>query len=257
MIELIEGDSFELIKRVPDQSVSLVMTDVPYPDMKIHDGTKVIIRSDQWIEWFEPLAREIHRVLTPKGSFVTTINSKLDRAIYFEWVVWMRKVLKMHYPLTHYWVKENIIPGSVKSMRFPRDGVDFIAWFTKSEDYFSDLTAIEDWSVYNPHIGKIPTNMIYASVRDDYCYWEAKKATGIDHTGKYPELVPDFFLRILTVVGDQVLEPFNGTGTTSLVAARLGRSCIGFEKNTNNITLAKKIYEIAQVEYRHTVGWSS
>lgn len=232
------------------------MTDVPYPDMKIHDGTKTIISSDKWIEWFEPLAREIQRVLKPTGSFVTTFNSKVDRGLYFEWCVWMKKTLGMKFVLPHYWIKENVMPGDLKKFPFPRDGVDPILWFSKSEDYFCDVTAIDDWTVYNSAT-KVPTNLIYASVKQDSAYWQARKNLGIDHAGKYPELIPHLFIRMLTVSEDIVLETFNGTGTTSLVAARLGRECVAFEKNPHNVALAKEVYNISGCAFAVTdkVEW--
>jgi site-specific DNA-methyltransferase (adenine-specific) len=247
MIELIRGDSFRLIKHVADNSIPLVMTDVPYPDMKIHDGSKDVIPSDQWVEWFSPLAYEILRVLSPTGSFVTTINSKKDRSFYFKFAHWMTTVGGFEYALTHYWVKQNIIPGDVGKMPFPRDAVDPILWFVKTKGYACDLTVIDDWGRYNPHHPKIPTNMIYASVNDDTAYRAAKKDTGIDHTGKYPQLIPEFFIRILTNEGDLVLEPFAGSGTTPIAAGLLNRPCLAFEKNLSNITLAQAGFEAAEI----------
>lgn len=249
MINLVPGDSFRLIQEVPDQSVNLVMTDVPYPDMKIHDGTRDIISSANWIEWFAPMATQIKRVLTPDGSFVTTINSKKDRGIFFEWVYWMRQVLGFNYVLTCYWVKKNIIPGSVKRMRFPRDGVDFIAWFSVTPQYYSNLSAVSDWKSYNPAT-TMPTNLIYASMMDDVEYWAAKKKTGISHTGKYPEAVPRLFIQILTRPGDLVLDPFSGTGTTALAAAKYSRNCLAFEKNASNVRLTCAVFS----QHRRLVG---
>ena len=242
------GDSFRLIREVPDACVDLVMTDVPYPDMKIHDGTRRIIASEEWIEWFKPLAIEIKRVLKPTGSFVTTINSKKDRGFYFDWVAWMRQTLEFHFVLPHYWVKKNIIPGSVKRMRFPRDGVDHIAWFGATPRYYANLGAIDNWKKYNPAT-TTPTNMIYASTMDDMSYHRAKKKTGIDHTGKYPELIPDLFIQILTQPGGTVLEPFLGTGTTAIVAAKHGRECMAFERNMKNVTLARAAMKEARKLY--------
>lgn len=221
------------------------MTDVPYPDMKIHDGSRQIIASDEWTEWFSPMAREIKRVLKPTGSFVTTINSKSDRGFYFDWVHWMRSELGMHYVLTHYWVKKNIIPGAVKRMKHPRDGVDFIAWFGATSRYYSNLLAIENWKKYNPAT-TTPTNLIYATVMDDESYWAAKKKTGTSHTGKYPEAVPDLFIQMLTKPGGLVLEPFLGTGTTAIMASKHCRNCLAFEKNWRNVSLSQASFKAAR-----------
>ena len=249
MIRLVHGDSFNLIKKLNNNSINLVMTDVPYPDMMVHDGVSAIVPSERWIDWFRPMAEEILRILKFTGSFVTTFNSKRDRAVFFRWVNDMTG-LGFHYVLTHYWVKKNIIPGSISKMRFPRDGVDFIAHFSKTPQYSADLTRVPDWSAYN-HATHVPTNLIYASVRDDKSYWKARKLTGIDHTGKYPSAIPRLFIQMLTAELDCVLDPFNGTGTVTLTAEQLGRQSIGLEKNPQNIRLSKVIYRLEDVSFKH------
>jgi site-specific DNA-methyltransferase (adenine-specific)/site-specific DNA-methyltransferase (cytosine-N4-specific) len=240
MITLYNGNSFQLIREIiASSSVDLVMTDVPYPDMTIHDGINPPVKSQDWIAWFQPLAEQIKQVLKPTGSFVTTFNSKSDRGIYFEWVESMRG-LGFHYVLTYYWVKKNIIPGDVSKLRFPRDGVDFIAHLSLNKNYKADLTEIQ-WKNYNPATA-VPTNLIYASVMDDKPYWAACKKLSLRHPGKYPSMIPDLFIRMLTDEGDVVLDPFNGTGTTTLVAEKLGRKAVGFELNPKNIALSREIY---------------
>jgi site-specific DNA-methyltransferase (adenine-specific) len=245
MIHLVKGNAFKLIKAVPDSSIGLVMTDVPYPDMKIHDGTRNIISSEQWISWFTPMAEQIKRVLLPSGSFVTTFNSKVDRGVFFDWVHWMRHTLGMHYVMPFYWVKKNIIPGSVKNMRFPRDSTDFIAWFSKSPDYWSSLTDI-DWKRYNPATA-VPTNLIYATSNDSPECREAMRQLKMRHTGKYPSAIPDLFIKMTTQLAHTVLDPFSGTGTTLLSAYENNRNAIGFEKNLRNVTLTRRICKLKDI----------
>ncbi|HEV2166596.1 MAG TPA: site-specific DNA-methyltransferase [Thermoplasmata archaeon] len=50
-----------------------------------------------------------------------------------------------------------------------------------------------------------------------------------DRTGAFPPEVPRRLVRMFSVVGDTVLDPFAGTGTTLWEAARLGRDAIGVE----------------------------
>jgi site-specific DNA-methyltransferase (adenine-specific) len=253
MIQLHVGNSFELIKDVASDSVDLVMTDVPYPDSEIHDGSPTIISCDDWVDWFQPMLIEIVRVLKDGGSFVTTFNSKDDRACFHKWVAAADDVswtCPFHYVMTYFWQKRNLIPGPREQMRVPRDSVDFIAHFAKGEPKVR-VTAIEDWSVYNPAT-HIPTNIIHATVKADESYWLARKQTGVNHRGKYPAMIPDFFIRLMTDPGDVVLEPFNGTGTTTLKAEQLGRRSVGFEVSESNVKLSRRIYEIENVRYKLT-----
>lgn len=249
MIELFQGDSFELIKNIKDSSIKLVQTDVPYPDMEIHDKEKHIVTSDKWIEWFSPLAHEIYRVLEDGGSFVTTINCKNNFVFYHEWVTWMVEELGFTYVYDWYWMKQNIIPGK---MSRPRDAIDHIAHFYKGSIADSkkcyNMKTIDDWTKYND-VTKIPTNVINARNIDDSHYYEACKRLNIKHPGKYPSLIPDLFIRLLTDENDTILEPFNGSGTTTLKAEELGRNSIGFEFNDNFIKLACEQYEMFGYDY--------
>lgn len=250
MIKLFKGDSFELIKKVKSNSISLVQTDIPYPDMEIHDKEKHVVSSSEWIEWFAPMAIEIERVLKDGGSFVTTINSKFDFSFYFRWVNWMCDELGFTYVYNWHWMKQNIIPGKMKR---PRDATDFIAHFYKgsiedSKDVYN-MSVIEDWSKYNPNT-VIPTNLIYATNLADKEYYEICESLGYKHPGKYPSLIPDLFIRLLTKQKDIVLEPFNGSGTTSIKAAELGRRCIAFEYNNKFIKLSKAQYDYLGIKYK-------
>ena len=253
MIKLHVGDSFEMIKDVKSKSVSLVQTDVPYPDMIIHDDNTSIVNSQEWIEWFSPLAKEIKRVLKDGGSLVTTINSKYDFSFYHKWVSWMCDELGLTYVYNWYWMKTRVIPGG--SYPRPRDATDFIAHFYKgsiddSKDVY-DMDAIDDWTRYNPST-KVPTNLIYAS-SSDQAYREACKELGMKHNGKYPGVIPELFIKLLTKKGDIILDPFNGSGTTSIVASELGRKCIAFEYNKKWVRLAKRQYDNANLRYKVVV----
>ena len=51
-------------------------------------------------------------------------------------------------------------------------------------------------------------------------------------TAAYPDAIPDRLVRMFSVVGDTVLDPFAGTGTTLWAAARAGRNALGVEWDT-------------------------
>lgn len=49
------------------------------------------------------------------------------------------------------------------------------------------------------------------------------------HPSMFPEEIPYRLIRLFSYVGDLVLDPFNGVGTTTLVARKLGRNYIGID----------------------------
>lgn len=67
---LSEGDALELVKRIPDQSVSLILTDPPYHSTKkktIH-GDTAFAADEHYLDWLAAFANEWKRVLRPNGS---------------------------------------------------------------------------------------------------------------------------------------------------------------------------------------------
>ena len=66
------GDSRQLLKRIPDESVDLVFTSPPYALLREKEyGNEP---EHQYVRWFRPFARQIYRVLKPSGSFVLNIG---------------------------------------------------------------------------------------------------------------------------------------------------------------------------------------
>ena len=60
-----------------------------------------------------------------------------------------------------------------------------------------------------------------------------------NHSATFPEELPEWFIKLFTKVGDVVLDPFLGSGTTSEVAQRMGRNSIGIEIMPEYVELAK------------------
>lgn len=61
----------------------------------------------------------------------------------------------------------------------------------------------------------------------------------IDHPAPFPEDLPHRLIRMLTDEGDLVLDPFNGSGTTTKAASHLGRESVGFDLSPEYTEYAK------------------
>jgi len=57
----------------------------------------------------------------------------------------------------------------------------------------------------------------------------ATECANRNHSASFPEALPEWFIRLFTKPGDHVLDPFLGSGTTSVVAQRMGRHSVGIE----------------------------
>jgi DNA modification methylase len=66
------GDARKLLKLIPDRSIDLIVTSPPYALLEQkHYGNEV---AEEYIRWFRPFAKEFHRILKDKGSFVLNIS---------------------------------------------------------------------------------------------------------------------------------------------------------------------------------------
>ncbi len=66
------GDCLKVIsKKIPDESVDLIVTSPPYADQRKDNYGGV--SADKYVEWFLPRAEQLHNCLRPTGSFILNI----------------------------------------------------------------------------------------------------------------------------------------------------------------------------------------
>ncbi|EDP73330.1 DNA methyltransferase, partial [Hydrogenivirga sp. 128-5-R1-1] len=73
-------------------------------------------------------------------------------------------------------------------------------------------------------------------------HWNFAGARQIEHQAMFPEELPKRIIKMFSFVGETVLDPFLGSGTTAKVAVELGRNAVGYEVNENFLdVIIKKI----------------
>ena len=72
------GDSLELMKRIPDSSVNLVMTSPPFALKRKKEYGNVHAR--EYVEWFLPFAEQMKRIISEDGSIVIDIGELGQRS---------------------------------------------------------------------------------------------------------------------------------------------------------------------------------
>jgi DNA modification methylase len=262
------GDSLELLKQVEDNSVDLVLCSPPYATMKKYiddDG----IHPDEYVDWFIPFCKEIERVIKPTGSFILNINDKVESGFrhpyVFDLISRLHKEtgLKMFERL--FWNKMKSLP--IRS-RFG-DRIEFIFWFTKSKNFQFNIDEMRtEYSEKSIKRMKKPLKKRFSRGDDDskleYKDWapnpkgalptvlvnissETKKIADT-HVAVYPTELVKYFINGSTKKGDLILDPFMGTGTTGLVAKKLERNYIGFEKQESYIKIANTRINADQIQ---------
>jgi site-specific DNA-methyltransferase (adenine-specific)/site-specific DNA-methyltransferase (cytosine-N4-specific) len=244
------GDSKEVIKKLPDNSVDLIFTSPPYADQR--KSTYGGIHPDKYVEWFLPLSKELLRVLKPTGTFVLNIKEKVtegERSTYvMELILAMRKQGWL-WTEEFIWHKKNSYPGKWPN-RF-RDSWERLLQFNKDKKFtmYQDevMVTMGDWAKTrlrklsdtdkrrdNSKVGSGFGKNISNWLNRDKAYPSnvlhlATECSNKKHSAAFPEELPEWFIKLFTKQGDVVLDPFMGSGTTNIVAQRMKRNSIGIE----------------------------
>lgn len=254
---IINGDCLEVLAALPPDSVDLIMTSPPYAEKrkKAYGG----IPADKYVEWFLPRAEQFKRVLKPTGSFILNIKESCqdgERQTYvLELVLALRKQ-GWRWVEEYIWNKTNPFPTG--SQRRLKDGFERCFHFAKSKDFlfFPDEMKVKSSSEYvdqnrrRKNQGAHTTNngsgmrmskrVTDDMVRPSTVITLACSCINIGHPAAFPSALPAFFIGLMTKPGDTVLDPFNGGGTTTLAAKKLGRHWIGVELAAPYCLLARE-----------------
>lgn len=245
-----QGDCLQKLKLLEDNSVDLIVTSPPYADQR--KNTYGGISTKEYVDWFLPISAELLRVLKPTGTFILNIKEKVqngERSTYvLELILEMRKQGWL-WTEEFIWHKKNCYPGKWPN-RF-RDAWERLLQFNKNKKFnmyqesvmvptgdwaktrlknLSDTDQIRDNSKVGSGFGKnisnwinremaYPTNVLHL----------ATECNNKNHSAAFPSSLPEWFIKLFTQEGDVVLDPFMGSGTTNIVAQRMGRDSIGIE----------------------------
>ena len=134
------GDSRQLLRTLPDESVNLAFTSPPYAlHFKKEYGN---VSKADYVEWFLTFAREIRRVLTDDGSFVLNIGGSWNpgeptRSLYhFKLMIALVEDVGFHLAQECYWYNPAKMPApaewvTVRRVRI-KDSVEHVWWLSKT-----------------------------------------------------------------------------------------------------------------------------
>ncbi len=258
---IVQGDCLSVLAEAPDNFVDLIVTSPPYADsrMKTYGG----VPPDEYVEWFMPIADQLRRVLKPEGTFVLNIKEKVvdgQRHTYvMELIIEMRKRGWL-WTEEYIWHKKNMCPGKWPD-RF-RDAWERCLQFNKQKSFamyqeavmvpmgewaktrlknLSETDRRRDNSKTGSGFGKNFSNWLGRDMAypTNVLHFGTECANAEGHRAPFPSELPEWFIKLFTKEGDLVLDPFLGSGTSAVVAQRLGRKHLGIELRPEYVELAK------------------
>lgn len=235
-----------------DASIHLVITSPPYWQLKDYGTDSQIGFHDSYEEYINNLNlvwMECHRVLHNGCRLCINIGDQFARSVYYgrykvipirEEIIKFCENAGFDYMGAVIWQKmttSNTTGGGVQmgSYPYPRNGIlkldyEFILLFKKAGIAPKPTKELKSLS----RMTNAEWNSFFAG------HWNFPGVRQDKHIAMFPEELPRRLIKMFAFAGDTVLDPFAGSGTTSLVSKNLDRNSISYEINADFIPIIKQ-----------------
>lgn len=261
--KIVNGDS-RLMTELPDNSVHLAITSPPYWQLKDYGTDNQIGFHDTYENYINNLNlvwKECYRALHNGCRLCVNIGDQFARSVYYgrykvipirEEIIKFCEIIGFDYMGAIIWQKvttSNTTGGGVQmgSYPYPRNGIlkldyEFVLVFkklgdapkpTKEQKELSKMTA-EEWNTY------------FAG------HWNFAGARQNGHIAMFPDELPKRLIKMFSFIGETILDPFMGSGTTALASKNLGRNSVGYEINPEFVQIIKEKLEVHQNDLNGT-----
>ena len=237
---------------IPDGSVHLVVTSPPYWTLKEYPGSEGqlghIEDYESFLDELDQVWRNTRRVLVPGGRLVVVVGDVcLSRRRFGRHLV-----VPLHAGIQERCRKigfDNLAPiiwHKIANAKFEvENGSGFLgkpyepnAVIKNDVEYI--LFQRKPGGYRQPSLAARLLSVIPEKAHREWFQqvWTIRGASTRRHPAPYPLELAERLVRMFSFVGDTVLDPFMGTGTTNLAAQRWGRHSIGFEIEPTYFELA-------------------
>lgn len=251
MINLHHGDSRQLIGRLPEKSVHLVVTSPPYFSIKDYDNEDQIGLGQSYQTYIDDLKTIIegcYRALYPGCRMAVNIGDQYLSAKEFGTysvlpiqadLINVGRAVGFNFMGNIIWNKISTTKTSgggvfMGSLYHPKDG-----HVTFEHEYILLFRKPGKWpkpSIEEKELSKVTKEQRSEWWRGLWKIAPARQNKG--HPAVFPIEIPERLIRMYSFVGETVLDPFAGTSTTGKAALKCGRKYIGFELNDNFMDLS-------------------
>lgn len=239
---LINDDCLNYLRLLPNNSIDFIFADPPYNIQKKYDIWNDCQDNNQYIKWCIEWVNELARVLK-NGKTLALLNIPIYLAKYYEfsqgvlefqnWIVWeslslpVRQIMPAHYGI--------LCLGK---------GEPEIKKISNESIYDYNFSLKEWYCIREQCIKKRNKDKTVDREPLTNIWWDIHRlkhnSKRVDHPCQLPPTLMKRILTIFTEENDLVLDPFNGSGTTTLVASIMNRRYIGIEISEQYHSLAEQ-----------------
>lgn len=242
---LVHGDCLGTLRSIPSSSIDFCFADLPYNLKKKYCRSKDDLEIVEYFRWCDEWLAELFRVLKPGGT-LAVLNMPLLAARHFEylssvmtfrnWIVWdalslpFRKIMPAHYAIL---CLSKGDPNQLPGLTAPD---------ANEEGYL--IPQEEGFCIRRGCYLKRPLLHIQDRCEITDIWHDVHRlkhnTRRVNHPCQLPPLLMRRLFSLFTVSGDMILDCFDGAGTSTLVAAQMGRRYIGIERSKRYHNLARK-----------------
>jgi len=280
--QILCGDALQVLQNAPDEIVDCTVTSPPYFQQRDYGSAEQVGNEstvEEYVERLQKIVAEVFRVTKSTGSLWIVLGDKYrdGELLGVPWMVaFALKEVGWKLRSDIIWQKPNAMPSSAKTR--PTVDHEYVFFFTKSAKYYYDVDAIREPHVTfseqsrmkggrnhfgkrgsTPEAGKNGGNVNLHDARWDQAFHPKgrnKRTVWSIPLSKFREahfaVFPEKLVETCVLAGSPpdglVLDPFSGSGTTSLVARRLQRHFVGIDCSHEYCGMARKRLQLDQTD---------
>ena len=238
--KVIQGDCIEVMKKIPDKSIDMILCDLPYGTTQ-NKWDSIIPLDELWAQYNRIIKDNGAIVLTSQGVFTAKLILSNEKNFKYKWV----------------WEKSKATNFLNAKKQPLRKYEDICVFYKKQPVYNPQMTAGEP---YNKGVRK---NQLTGSYGDfspvevksegdryptDIIYFKTAESEGeVYHSTQKPVELGRYLIRTYTNEGDLILDNTCGSGSFLVAAKMENRNFIGIELNQDEVLYKEKKIDLIDV----------
>jgi len=241
-VVLFNGDTLKLLRKIPSNSVQLVVTSPPYNIGKEYEK---VVEIEKYLSFQEEVIKECFRILKSGGSICWEVGNHINGEVYPLDILFY-PIFKKHNLKLRNRIIWHFGHGLHATKRLSGRH-ETILWFTKGDDYYFNLDPIRVPQKYpqKKHYkgakkGQLSGNPLGKNPSDvwDIPNVKSNHPEKTEHPCQFPIELIERLVLSMTKKNDLVVDPFIGVGSTAIAAIKNGRRVAGADTNKKYIKIA-------------------